>query len=55
MERVGVLAVDRGYISGTDTGRTYYDQERIRAETQALISDPTSGGGDGLSLETTCD
>jgi LCP family protein required for cell wall assembly len=54
-ERVGVLAVNRDYISGTDTGRTYYDQERIRAETQALIADPTSGNGGGLSLETTCD
>ena len=54
MDRVGVLAVDRDYISGTDTGRTYYDQERIRSETQALVADPTSGAGQ-LSLESTCD
>jgi len=54
MDRVGVLAVDRDYISGTDTGRTYYDQERIRTETQALVADPTSGAGQ-LSLENACD
>jgi LCP family protein required for cell wall assembly len=55
MDRVGVLAVNRDYISGTDTGRTYYDEERIRAEAQALFADPTSGSGEELSLETTCD
>jgi LCP family protein required for cell wall assembly len=53
MERVGVLAVNRDYISGTDVGRTYYDQERIRAEAQALFADPTSGAE--LSLDNTCD
>jgi polyisoprenyl-teichoic acid--peptidoglycan teichoic acid transferase len=55
MDRVGVLAVNRDYISGTDTGRTYYDQERIRAEAQALFADPTSGGVNQLSLDNTCD
>jgi hypothetical protein len=53
MERVGVLAVNRDYISGTDVGRTFYDQERIRAEAQALFADPTSGAE--LSLDNTCD
>jgi anionic cell wall polymer biosynthesis LytR-Cps2A-Psr (LCP) family protein len=55
MERVGVLAVNRDYISGTDTGRTYYDEERIRTEAQALFADPTSGGVNQLSLDNTCD
>jgi LCP family protein required for cell wall assembly len=54
-ERVGILAVNRDYISGTDTGRTYYDQDRIRQEAQALFDDPTSGGVGQLSLENTCD
>ncbi|MCI0543897.1 MAG: LCP family protein [Actinobacteria bacterium] len=55
MDRIGVLAVDRDYISGTDTGRTYYDEDRIRAEAQALFADPTSGGVEQLSLENACD
>ena len=53
-DRVGVLHVDREYISGTDTGRTFYDEDRIRQETQALLEDP-SNAHDGLSLENTCD
>lgn len=53
-DRVGVLHVDREYISGTDTGRTYYDEDRIRQETQALLVDP-GNAHDGLSLENTCD
>ena len=55
MDRVGVLAVNRDYVSGTTSGRTYYDQERIRAEAQALIADPTSGGPSGLALDELCD
>lgn len=53
-DRVGILHIDREYISGTDTGRTYYDQDRIRVETQAILADPTAAY-DGLSLENTCD
>lgn len=53
-DRVGVLHIDREYISDTDTGRNYYDQDRIRAETKAILADPTSAH-DGLSLENTCD
>lgn len=52
-DRVGVLHVDREYISGTEPGRTYYDQERIRLETAAILADPTAAH-DGLSLESTC-
>lgn len=55
LDRVGVLLVDRDYVSGTDPGRTYYDEERIRAETRALLADPTAFAGDGLVLEATCD
>lgn len=55
LDRVGVLHVDRDYISGTDPGRTYYDEERIRDEAQALIADPTVDAAGGLSLESTCD
>jgi LCP family protein required for cell wall assembly len=55
LERVGILHVDRDYISGTDPGRTYYDQERIRAETQTLLADPTAYASEGLILESTCD
>jgi len=53
-DRVGILHIDREYISGTDTGRTYYDQGRIRSETQTILADPTAAQ-DGLSLENTCD
>lgn len=53
-DRVGVLHVDRDYISETTEGRTYYDQDRIRAETKVLLADPTAAF-DGLSLENTCD
>jgi LCP family protein required for cell wall assembly len=53
-DRVGVLHVDREYISGTDTGRTFYDEDRIYQETQTLLEDPTAAH-DGLSLENTCD
>jgi LCP family protein required for cell wall assembly len=53
-DRVGILHIDREYISGTDTGRTYYDQERIRSESQIILADPTAAH-DGLSLENTCD
>lgn len=55
LERVGVLHVDRDYISGTDPGRTYYDEGRIRQEAQALIADPTADAAGGLSLDSTCD
>ncbi len=55
MDRVGVLAVNRAYISETTSGRTYYDQERIREEAQILIADPTSGGPSGLALDELCD
>lgn len=55
LDRVGVLHVDREYVSGTDPGRTYYDEERIRAETQALLAEPTAFAGEGLVLESTCD
>ena len=55
LDRVAVLHVDRDYISGTAPGRAYYDQARIREETQLLLADPTRGGGeDGLSLDSTC-
>jgi len=54
LDRVGVLHVDREYISGTDTGRTFYDEDRIYKETQTLLEDPTAAH-DGLSLENTCD
>ena len=53
-DRVGVLHIDREYISGIDTGRTYYDQDRIHSETQTILADPTAAH-DGLSLENTCD
>ena len=55
LDRVGVLHVDRDYISGTDPGRTYYDEDRIKAETQRLLADPTAFASDGLVLESTCD
>lgn len=55
LDRVGILHVDRDYISGTDPGRTYYDEERIRAETQTLLADPTAYASEGLILESTCD
>lgn len=55
LDRVGVLHVDRDYISGTDPGHTYYDEKRIRAETQTLLADPTAFAGEGLVLESTCD
>ena len=55
LDRVGVLHVDREYVSGTDPGRTYYDEERIKAETQTLLADPTAFAGEGLVLESTCD
>lgn len=55
LDRVGILHVDRDYISGTDPGRTYYDQERIREEAQILLADPTAYASDGLVLESTCD
>ncbi len=54
MDRVGILHVDRDYISGTDRGRTYYDEERIKAETRELLADPTAYESDGLVLESTC-
>lgn len=53
-DRVGVLHVDREYISGTDDGRTYYDEARIKAETASILADPTSAH-DGLNLSNTCD
>ncbi len=55
LDRVGVLHVNRDYISGTDPGRTYYDEQRIKAEAQRLLDDPTAFAGDGLVLESTCD
>lgn len=55
LDRVGILHVNRDYISGTEPGRTYYDQARIRQEAQALILDPTATAAGGLSLESTCD
>lgn len=55
LDRVGILHVDRDYVSGTDPGRTYYDEERIRAETQTLLADPTAYASEGLVLESTCD
>lgn len=55
LDRVGVLHVDRDYVSGTDPGRTYYDEARIRQEAQALLADPTAQAAGGLSLESTCD
>lgn len=54
LDRVGVLHVDRDYISGTDPGRTYYDEARIREEAQALLADPMAFAGEGLVLESTC-
>ena len=53
-DRVGVLHVDRDYITGADAGRAYYDEERIYREAQAVIANPTAAA-DGLSLENTCD
>lgn len=55
LDRVGILHVDRDYISGTDPGRTYYDEERIRTETEALLADPTAYASEGLVLESTCE
>ena len=55
LARVGILHVDRDYISGTDPGHTYYDEERIRAETQTLLADPTAYASEGLILDSTCD
>lgn len=55
LDRVGILHVDRDYISGTDPGRTYYDEDRIRAEAQTLLADPTAYASEGLVLESSCD
>ena len=55
LDRVGILHVDRDYIRGTDPGRTYYDEERIRAEAKMLLADPTAYASEGLILESTCD
>jgi polyisoprenyl-teichoic acid--peptidoglycan teichoic acid transferase len=54
-ERIGVLAVNRDYVTHTADRRTYYDHDRIRSEAQALIADPTSGDGPGLELGEVCD
>lgn len=54
-ERIGVLAVNRDYVTHTANRRTYYDHDRIRVEAQALIADPTSGGAPGLELGEACD
>lgn len=51
--RVGILHIDREYISGTDDGRTYYDEARIKAETRNILADPTTAH-DGLNLSNTC-
>lgn len=55
LQRIGVLLVNRDYVSGTDPGRTYYDEARIKSEAQALLADPTAFAGEGLVLESTCD
>ena len=52
-DRIGVLHVDRDYITDTAEGRTYYDQDRIRGETRVVLADPTAAA-DGLSLANTC-
>lgn len=56
MENVAILHIDRDYKIGSAPGRTYYDHDRIRAETQQLIADPSSAAlaDGGLSLESTC-
>jgi len=55
MDKIGVIAVNRDYQTGVATGRNFYDAERIKAETQALIVDPSlAAGGDAFSLDGLC-
>lgn len=54
-ERIGVLSVDRDYVTERVENRTYYDLERIKAEAQALLADPTSGAPGGLNLGDACE
>jgi len=42
-DRISTLRITRGvYKTGGAPGRTYYDTERIRADAQALLTDPES-------------
>ena len=54
LSQIAILHVDRDYISHTADRRTFYDQERIRAETHELLADPAAAAGEGLNFGSTC-
>lgn len=54
MDRIGVMLVDNSYALGQHEVRgTLYDLDRIYAEAQALLADPTAAGP--TNLEEACD
>lgn len=54
-DRIGVLSVDRDYVTEVVEGRSFYDTDRIYADAQALLADPTSGAPGGLDLGDACE
>ena len=53
-DRIGVLSVDREYVTEVVEGKSYYDTDRIYTDAQALLADPTSGAPGGLDLGDAC-
>ena len=56
-DRIASLRITREvYQTGSDVGRVYYDQDRIREDAQSMLADPASASSElGLeSLEDTC-
>lgn len=54
-DRIGVLSVDREYVTEVVEGRSFYDTDRIYADAQTLLADPTTAAGDGLDLGNACE
>lgn len=54
-DRIGVLSIDRAYVTEVVEGRSFYDTDRIYADAQALLADPTSGAPGGLDLGNACE
>ncbi len=53
-DRIGVLSIGREYVIEVVEGRSFYDTDRIYADAQALLVDPTSGAPGGLDLGDAC-
>lgn len=54
-DRIGVLSIDRDYVTEVVEGKSHYDTDRIYADAQAILADPTSGAPDGLDLGGACE